>query len=53
MHGKIFLIVFDNLEEVILNDLQELRVVLARLDEECQHLKVIMTTYRSFGCIDN
>ena len=51
--NDIFVLVLDNLESVIHNQIEPLRKFLSQLDQECDCLKIIITTYRSIGCLDN
>ena len=51
--NEVFILVLDNVETVILNELPTFKAFLTRLDNECKDLKIILTTYRSIGCLDN
>ena len=43
---RIFLLVLDNIENIIKQDMNGLEYLLQRLDSECTKLKLIITSYR-------
>ena len=45
-YNVIFLLVLDNIENIIKQDMDGLRLFLQRLDSDCRKLKLILTSYR-------